>query len=275
MAVELMAAGGCYNGMRYASDGAGQGARDWLAAYDTVATIGHTIRLILAVCIDADDMNTATDATFKIQWENYSDNPGVWNDLAATGEIKWASDTDLINNNAVVPGEDCGANVEDCTGKGWSHRDGLEKEGENGFTRTIDQDAFEDFHWAIDVSGADYVNEDEYNFRLTQADNTVIGTMVARLTVVTGGKIIGTTKNKDRTAAVGGVTVTAWESDEAGSDPKPKSQSFRAQVVSHVTLGTFTLLALFSGKKYFLHFYKDAANDLSDGSPEVTAVDDT
>lgn len=270
---ELLAAGGCYNSMRYARDGAGAGERDWAAVYNTVASIGHMRRLILAVCIDADDMNDATDATFKIQWENNSDNPGTWNDLAATGEIKWASDTDLVDAATVTSAEDSGGNVVDCSTKGWSRRDGLEKEGANGFTRTIAQDAYEEFHWAIDLSGADYANEDQYGFRLTQSDDTVIGTMSALLTVVTSGKIDGTTKNKDRTSAVGGVTVTAYASDEAGTDPKPIGRLV-SQVVSHATTGVYSLMGLISGTKYFLHFYKDDTDDVSDGSPEVTAVDD-
>jgi hypothetical protein len=271
MATELLDAGGCYNSMRYAIDGAGQGARNWAAAHNTPATMNNQQLLILAVCIDADDMNDADDATFKIQWENFSDDPGAWNDLAGTGEIKWSSLTDLVDGNAVVVAEDSGGNVVDCSTKGWPHRDGVEIEGKNGITRTVVQDAYEDFHWAIDLSGADHVNGDVYGFRLTQADDTVIGTMSDRLTVITAGKIDGTTKNKDRTSAVGGVTVTAYESDEAGSDPKPIGAHV-AQVVSHVSTGVFSLTALTSGSKYFLHFYKDDTDDFSDGSPEVTAV---
>lgn len=271
---ELLAIGGCYNAMRYARDGAGQGDRDWAAAHNVAATLTEAMRLILAVNVDGDDMDDATDATFKIQWENYSDDPGTWNDLAATGEIKWAIDTDLINGNAVVEAEDSGGNVVDCSGRGWSHGDGREQEGVNGITFTVVDDVTVDFHWAIDLSGADAANEDEYNFRLCQSDDTVIGTMVARLTVVKAGKIDGVTQNIDRTAAVGGATVTAYESDEAGSDPKPISDGFKAQVVSHATTGVYSLTGnIVSGKKYFLHFYKDDAPDLSDGSIEITAED--
>jgi len=270
---ELLAAGGCYNSMRYARNGAGAGARDYVVAHNTAATMIHTDRLILAVCIDADDMNDATDATFKIQWENNTDSPGTWNDLAATGEIKWATDTDLVDGNAVVVAEDSGGNVVNCTAKGWSHRDGLEKESANGFTRTINQDAFEEFHWAVDLSGADHANEDQYGFRLTESGGTVIGTMSGLLKVVTAGKIIGTTKNKDRTAALVSVQVTAYLSDEA-SPPKPTGAHV-AQLVSSGSDGTYTLKGqLIGGKKYFLLFFKDATPDVSDGSIEVTAADD-
>jgi hypothetical protein len=272
MATELLAAGGCYNSMRYAKDGAGQGARNWLAAHNIAASLVTSARLILAVCIDADDMNDADDATFKIQWENNSDDPGTWNDLADTGEIKWATDTNLIDANAVVTGEDSGGNT-NCTNKGWSRRDGIEVEGKNGITHTVPQDAYEDMHWAIDLSDADGNNGDSYGFRLTQSDNTVIGTMSGLLTVLIPGKIDGITKNSDRTSVVGGVTVTAYRSDEAGSDPKPISAGFLDQVVSHVSTGVYSILAgIELDKKYFLHFYKDDTEDLSDGSPEVTAV---
>lgn len=269
---ELIPTGGCYNGMRYAVDGAGQGARNWVADYNTAAIMNDGQILILAVNIDGDDMNDATDATFKIQWENNDDAPGIWNDLAATGELKWATVSDLIDGNAVIEAEDCGANVVNCAGKGWPHADGIEKEGANGFTRTIIDDIFQDFHWAIDLSDADSANQDHYNFRLTTDIDSVIGTMVALLQVVIAGEIAGITKNADRSSVIGGVTVTAYRSDEAGSDPKPTNAAFVGQVVSHASTGVYAIGSLFAGAKYFLHFYKDDTEDLSDGSPEITAV---
>lgn len=272
--VELLDAGGCgEDNNRIAFDGAGQGDRDWAHALQaTNVEIPSNLRIIVAFTIQADDMNDADDATFKLQWRNVSD-AGSFADLAATGEIKWATDTDLIDDNAVVAGEDSGANVFDCIGKGWSRRDGLEKESANGFTRSINQDAYEDFHWAVNLTDADDANQDQYEFQLTESDGTVIALGVTKLTVVVAGKIDGITKNDTRSAPVDLVTVTALESDGAGSDPKPTG-SIIAQVVSTVTTGAYTLTNMIvSGRKYFLHFYKDDADDLSDGSIEVTAVD--
>jgi len=265
---ELLAAGGCYSSMRYARDGAGAGSRDWVVAHNTAGVMTDGEILILAVCIDADDMNDATDATFKIQWRNKTD-AGSFADLAATGELKWSSSSDLSDGATVTADEDSGGNIVDCVGKGWSRRDGLEKEGANGFTRTILDDAFEEFHWAIDLSGAGL--GDDFEFRLTESGGTVIGTMLDVLTVVKAGKIDGTTKNNDRTSAVGSVQVTATISDE-GSPPKPVG-SVISTVVSNSSTGVYSLVDLVSGSKYFLHFFKDDTNDLSDGSPEVTAVD--
>ena len=269
---ELMAAGGCYNSMRYARNGAGAGSRDWVAAYNTAATMNQNELLILAVCIDGDDMNDATDATFKIQWENNTDAAGIWNDLAAgPGEIKWSSSTDLVEEAAVTSAEDSGGNAVDCTGKGWGRTDGLEKEGANGFTRTVVDDFWQEFHWAIDLSGADHVNGNSYGFRLTQSDDTVIGTMAGLLTVVTAGTITGTTKNANRTADVVSVQVTAYLSDGA-SPPKPTGD-IAAQTISSGSNGTYALTdRLVNGEKYFLLFFKDDTSDLSDGSPEVTAT---
>ena len=51
-------------------------------------------------------------------------------------------------------------------------------------------------------------------------------------------------------------------------DPKPVG----GQVVSTVTAGAYSLTGLAAGENYFLHFYKDDTDDLSDGSPVVTAV---
>lgn len=268
---ELLAAGGCGNDNRIARDGAGAGARDWI---DDVGAANVTMNqqelAIIAFCIDADDMNDATDATFKLQWRNVSD-AGSFADLAATGEIKWSSSTDLVDGNAVVVAEDSGANSINCAGKGWTHRDGLEKEGANGFTRTIVQDRFEDFHWAVALDSADHGNGDQYEFRLTQSDATVIKLGTTKLTVVTAGKISGTTKNKNRSSAVVSVRVTVYLSDE-GTPPKPVGPPV-AQLVSSGSDGTYSAEEqIVSGGKYFCHFYKDDTDDLSDGSLEITGV---
>jgi hypothetical protein len=270
---ELIAAGGCYNSMRFALDGAGANVRDWRGEIDTNQEFTEAERLILGVCFDGDDMNIATDATFKLQWRNITD-AGSFADLAATGEIKWATDTDLVNGQALIVAEfsDLPSQI-DCTGKGWTNIDigSHEIEGENGQTQTVDDDELFELQWAIDLSDADFLNADQYEFRVVQSDNTVIGLAIGKLTVVKAGKIEGTTKNADRTSAVVSVQVTAYLSDEA-SPPKPVGPPV-AQLVSSGSDGTFTLLGLASGKKYFLHFFKDDTADLSDGSPEVTAVD--
>jgi len=268
--VELLAAGGCYNSNRWAKSGAGVGARNWKAAVNADAEMTDISQAILACCIDADDMNNATSATFKIQWRNVTD-AGSFADLAATGEIKWSTTSDLVDGATVTSAEDSGGNL-NCTGKGWSRRDGIEVEGKNGITHTVNQDAYEDLQWAIDLTSADGTNGDQYEFRLCESGGTVIGTCVGKLTVVKAGKIDGVTKNADRSAVVGGVTVSAFRSDEAGTNPKPIN-ILRAQVVSDASTGAYSLPDLISGAKYFLHFYKDDTNDLSDGSPEVTAVD--
>jgi len=272
---ELIAAGGCYNSMRYGRDGAGAGARDWVAAHNTAATMHHQEVLILAVSLDGDDMNNATSATFKIQWRNKTD-AGSWTDLAATGEIKWSSSSDLTDGATVVAAEDSGGAVVNCLTKATVHEDGVETEGKNGITKTVTQDKFIDLQWAIDLSGADHANADEYEFRITESGGTVIGTMLDVLTVVTAGKIDGTTKDADRTSAVVSVQVTAFLSDE-GTPPKPIGEPV-AQLVSSGSDGTYSLLeGIVSGSKYFLAFYKNSTASppvhLSDGTPEVTAVD--
>ena len=273
---ELLDVGGCGEpNNRIANDGAGQGARDWaheLEVADVEIPVDGTTRVIVAFTIQADDMNDADNATFKLRWRNVSD-AGSFADLAATGEIKWATDTDLIDGNAVVSGEDSGVAIIDCIGKAFSRRDGLEKESANGFTRTINQDASEDFHWAVNLTDADSANGDQYEFQLTESDGTVIKVGTTKLTVVVAGKIDGITKDDSRSSPVDLVTVTAVESDEAGSDQKPTG-SIITQVVSTVTTGAYSLTDMIvSGRKYFLHFYKDDTDDLSDGSIEVTAVD--
>ncbi len=269
MALELLAAGGCGNDNRIARDGAGVGAREWLAAVGAANVQLHELDVaIVAFNIDADDMNDATDATFKLQWRNVSD-AGSFADLAATGEMKWATVSDLVNDATVVEAEESGANSVDCTGKGWSRRDGLEKEGANGFTRTITQDAHEDFQWAVDLDSADHANGDQYEFRLTQSDATVIKLGTTKLTIVTAGKITDTTKNATRAANELSVNVSVFDSDGA-SPPKPTGELI-TQLVSSGSDGSYSAEGnVLSGQKYFVLF---GTATKSDASLEVTAVD--
>ena len=109
---ELLAAGGCWNSIRFAIDGEGVNLRDWEGAIETNQTFHNQEVVIIAVNFDGDDMNVATDATFKLQYKNDSD-AGSWIDVAASGnEINWATSTDLVDAAGVAaaalrPGPSC------------------------------------------------------------------------------------------------------------------------------------------------------------------------
>jgi hypothetical protein len=261
--------GGCINGIRFAADGAGQGDRDWLAAVDVAAEVTNAETMILAIAFDSDDMN-AISGDFVLEWQDATDADG-WNDLASSGELKWGTVSDLVNDNAVVSAERNGS--ENCSAMGVSHTDGKEREGANDAAMSsVATKLVFDLQWAIDCSGAE--NNHEYEFRVSESGggSGVYKTFTAKLTTVTAGKIDGTTKDENRDVAVGSVTVSAYLSDGAGSDPKPIG-ALKSQVVSHSSTGVYSLTGLVSGSDYFLHFYKDDTEDLSDGSISVTAVD--
>jgi hypothetical protein len=219
-------------------------------------------------------MNIATNATFQIVWRNITD-AGSWTDLTSSGEIRLAaSSAQMVDATALVAAELSDSSKVNCTGKGWTNYDVNSDEHVNrgSLTQTVDDDVLYEQQWAVDISNADAINGDEYEFAVVQSDDTVIGTGTGHLTVVVAGKIDGTTKNKDRTSAVVSVQVTAFLSDE-GSPPKPVGPPV-AQLISSGSDGTYSLQEeIASGFKYFLHFFKDDTADLSDGSPEVTAVD--
>lgn len=260
---ELLAAGGCYNSMRYGRDGAGAGSRDWVAAANTAGAMFDTETLILAVCIDADDMNDATDATFKIQWKNDTD-AGAFADLAGTGEIQWAEFSDLTDGATVTTDEDSGGNSVNCAAKGWSRRDGLEKMAANGFTRTVNQDAFEEFHWAISLSATD--SGDAYSFRLTQSDATVIGTMSTALTVTTPGTITGTTKDTNGDA-LGSCFVACFEKTEGGGPPH--DYVFKKKTTSHASTGAYSLSGINADGEFFVYSIKEDSPHVFDCTDDV------
>jgi hypothetical protein len=269
----LTDAGGCYNGTRYGLAPTAN-TRTWKQAFDStvVAVYINSERAVFVACFDGDDMNAATACGFDLQWRNVTD-AGSFADLAATGEIKWATDSNLVNGQDLVSAEaaDNPSSV-DCVNKGWLDLEGKEVEAALGVTDTVNDDVLYEVHWALNLEDADAINGDEYEFRILDEASVSFGTSLGKLKPIIEGQIEGTTKNADRSSAVGGVTVTVYESDGAGSDPKPIGAEV-AQVVSHASLGTYTITGLASGQGYFMHFYKDDTADLSDGSPEVTAVE--
>jgi hypothetical protein len=271
---ELIAAGGCYNYMRFGIDEAGGATRNWRGDRDTDQQFHDAEQLILCVNYDGDDMNIATNATFQIVWRNITD-AGSWTDLTSSGEIRLAaSSAQMVDGTVLVAAERSDSSKVNCTGKGWTAYDANSDEQVNrgNLTQTVDDDVLYEQHWAIDITNADSINGDEYEFAVVTVVDGIIGTGTGHLTVVVAGKIDGTTKDADRGSAVVSVQVTAYLSDE-GSPPKPVGPPV-AQLISSGSDGTYSLQQeIASGFKYFLHFFKDDTNDLSDGSPEVTAVD--
>jgi hypothetical protein len=209
-----------------------------------------------------------------IQWQDDTDVSG-YSDLSGSGELTWDGPTDLVDGGAVIEAEVTGTN--NCSTMGASPEDGLEAEGTN-LIAAVGIGSKQDFnmHWAVDLRGADAGHDYSFRFRTaTGGGGDLIATTTAVVSVVQAGKIEGITKDENRSSAVGGVTVTAVESDGAGSDPKALTVGgVRGQVVSHASTGVYSLTGLISGDKYFLHFYKDDTADLSGGSLEITAVDD-
>jgi hypothetical protein len=272
---DLISNGGCLNGHRWGLDpGVADTAPLWIEA-EGVDVVNHIIGvdIILALSFDGDDMNLIA-GDFEVRWRNVTD-AGSMAVLAATGEMNWAASTALVNGDGVPNAEQFDPG--NCSGMGvdQSINDGIMREGANAadLTDIGDGEVHENW-WAISTDDA--VAGKTYEFEIVETGQTSpysgANPLSATVSVLAAGKIDGTTKNKDRTAAVGGVTVSAYRSDDAGSDPKPIGP-LAAQVVSHASTGVYSLTGLGSGFDYFLLSYKDDTADLSDGSPVVTAVD--
>lgn len=263
---------GCYNGVRFAEGLAGGGGtRTWLAAADTDAiNQPNNKSIIVAIAMDTDDMCSLTD-DMVIQWQDDTDVSG-YSDLGSSGELTWDGPTDLVNGNAIVDAE--GMGEENCSSMGVSHADGIEREGANLIaTSGASSKVVIDHHWAVDLSGAQAGHDYSFRFRTaTGGGGDLIATTTAVVSVVAAGKIDVVSRNKDSSSVVGSVTVTAIESDGAGTDPKPLvAGGVRAQVVTNGS-GVGSITGLISGDKYFLHYYKDDTTDIADGTIEITAV---
>jgi hypothetical protein len=255
--------GGCFNAARWSNDGAGAGARDWIVEAD-VSIIDHplTISLILATSWDSDDM-TATDGDFQLQWRNITDT-GSWTVLTGSGEVAWASDTDLVNDNAVVVAEELG--VDGCSGVVVAHVDGVEREGANAITLTdVASDQHLDLHWALSFDGAD--GGDQYEFRCVETGTSnSYGTMANKITVGAVGNIAGVTKDKS-----GGVLVSCYvavfEKVEGGGPPH--NYVFKQSTTSDGATGAYNFSNLLINKEYFVYAVKEDSPHVFDATDDV------
>lgn len=263
---------GCYNGTRFAEGvGAGQGSRTWIAENNVDAVNQPNNKtIIVAISMDTDDMCSLTD-DMVIQWQDDTDVSG-YSDLSGSGELTWSGTSDLIDGNAVVLGEDTGTN--NCSTMGATHEDGLEAEGTN-LIATSGAGSKKDYnmHWCVDISGATAGHSYSFRYRTaTGGGGDLIATSTNTIDVVAAGKIDVVSRNADGSSTIGSVTVTAFESDGAGTDPKPlTANGVIGQVVTNGS-GVGSVTGLISGDKYFLHYYKDDTDDICDGTVEITAV---
>jgi len=261
--VNLFTDGGCYNGMRVAQDGAGQGTRNYLHTVgDANVNVDNTKHIILAFNFDADDMNEST-TVMLLRWRNVTDS-GSFAEVTSSGEIKWATDSDLINNNAVVSGEDCGANSINCTTKGWSHGDGVEREGANSLSFFFTQDVFYDFHWSIDLSGTD--PDDQYEFEIVDDSTDFMALGATKITVKDPLSLIAESRDDDDNLVV---SCGANLLERTGSFPYTYTQIDSA--TTDGTLGTHTFLFL-STNNMRIFYLKELTPDQWDMSDEVTGA---
>jgi len=134
-----------------------------LAADNTDATVRFTNNNIIVV-FQLDEEKGPWTSTYSIRWRNESDNPGgAFTELSSSGELKIGSDTDLVNATSLGVGDTL------CTaqGAGGSYGDGYEVEGTAiSSSLTLADEEWGELHFAVDITGMDFANEDTYTFEL-------------------------------------------------------------------------------------------------------------
>ncbi|MFX1300369.1 MAG: hypothetical protein ACFFDE_05445 [Promethearchaeota archaeon] len=152
-------------------------SRSPLAADDTDVT-DYNKAYELIVVAQIDEEKGPWEAQYSLQWRDVTDE-GSFADLAATGEIKWGTATDLQNGNAVVIGEKACTN----TPSGSSWQDGEEVEG----TAVCDSinlgdEYYTEIHFAVNPNDAEAGHE--YEFQLYDSTNSAaIGVLLAGITI--------------------------------------------------------------------------------------------
>jgi hypothetical protein len=258
--------GGCYNASRVAKDGAGAGSRDWQAAADTVVTGWRpSWRLIFATSWDGADMDNY-NGDFQLQWRN--DDGGTFAVLASTGEVKWATDTDLVDGATVVAGEHNGAN--NCSGMLDGIGDGEEVEGDDASTTYVGvAKLYFDIQWAVDMSGA--TAGDTYEFRVVETGTSNVQSDDPCTTTVkmaeNNGTIDGITSDID-----GSVLISCHVSlFEVTSEGPPHEYEFVESQISHGTTGAYSFEVWWDGTAPYHMVYssKDDTPHVFDATDNV------
>jgi len=255
--------GGCFNAMRWANDGAGQGSRDWAAAIDIdIPEQPISDPLILATSWDSDDMNTIS-GDFEVQFRNLTD-AGSFAIMTGATEIAWSSSTDLINGNAVIAAEELGQT--NCSGKGPSRIDGVERSGANAIAQSsiASKDSF-DLQWAIDFSGATV--DKEYEFRIVETGTSnVYATLAGTVITVTVGDLTGITKDNDG-VALGSCFVALFKKTEGGGPPH--DYVFVSSQTSNASTGAYTFSNQPIAREYFVYSIKEDTPHVFDATDDV------
>jgi len=132
------------------------------------------------VVAQIDEQKGPWTAQYMLRWRDVTDE-GAFAELAAAGEIKQGTATDLVNGNAVVIGEKACDNTPD-----GSWQDGEEVEGASTCDSIVLADeAYTEIHFACNPGDADAGHE--YEFQLWDATNGAsIGTLLAGITIASG-----------------------------------------------------------------------------------------
>jgi len=262
---EFIGEGGCYNGSRAAKDGAGQGDRDWMAPIDTPITGWNpTWRVIFSTCWDGDDMDEILAADFELQWRN--DDGGSFAAITATGEIKWATDTDLINGNAVVLAEMQGGG--NCSGMSDGPRDGYEIEGAASIQEDIIDGFWFDIQWAVDMSGATL--GDTYEFRVVETGTSNVSSddpCTATITMAEfTGTIDGITKDNAGDVLVSCKVALFIVTDEG----PPEEYEFLEAQISDGATGAYSFTVYYDGSpNWMVYAEKDDTPHVFDATDNV------
>ncbi len=140
----------------------------------------------LIVVAQIDEETGPWTATYSLRWRNETDNPGgSFTLLASTGEVKWASDTDLVNGTNLETGTKYPTGDRLCNttgGSGSTWFSGEEVEGAaTSQSIALPDENYTEVHFAISL--ADAHEGDQYTFELYENTGpSSVGALGAQIT---------------------------------------------------------------------------------------------
>jgi hypothetical protein len=175
--------------------------------------------IVLAIHFTANPTNkNPTGQAWSLEWRNVSDS-GSFAALGNTGELTYNATTILVNGNYVTTWK--------CSDQGLTDNttEGLQREGSNADVAiNLGSSEETEMQIAIDLTGSDRANQDEYEFRVvdsTESQNlSITGTLKVKTAAQTyQGTAIDGISVGDEAAETAQFQATASDQADLGDEP--------------------------------------------------------
>jgi len=150
--------------------------RVWQVGQDVDVHVFKDAEFIVAAMCESGEHKDAS-STLRLEWRNVSTG-GSFAALSSSGELKYGSNTDLVDGNAVTHGEE-GVTATNPA----NHEDGQEHEGSNAVLWGVVQGVYHEEHQYA-ISCSDAIEGNWYEFRVwDETEGAAVGTLLCQVKI--------------------------------------------------------------------------------------------